>query len=63
MINKPSLLPEIILGCRAFGIAPVAIQPVGSPLKPAELIILHGRKGSREGLKILPQAEAESLIK
>ncbi len=63
IINKPSSLPQIILGCRAFGINPVAIQPVGSPEKPAELIILRGRKGSREGLAILPQTEAESLIR
>ena len=63
IINKPALLSEILLGCRASGINPVAIQPVGSPGKPAELIVLHGRKGSREELKILPQAEAESLIR
>ncbi len=63
IINKPSLLAEILLGCRAFGINPVAIQPVGSPDKPAELILLHGRKGSREDLKIPPQSEPEPLIR
>ena len=63
IINRPSSLAEIMLGCRAFGINPVAIQPVGSPGKPAELIVLHGRKGSREELRILPQTEAESLIR
>ena len=63
IINKPSSLAEIMLGCRAFGINPVTIQPVGSPEKPAELLILMGKKGSREGLAILPQAEAESLIR
>jgi len=63
MINRPSSLPEILLGCRALGINPATIQPVGSPGKPAELIVLHGRKGSREELKILPQTEAESLIR
>ena len=63
IINRPSSLAEILLGCRAFGINPVAIQPVGSPGKSAELIILQGRKGSREELKIHPQAEAESLIR
>ena len=63
IINRPSSLAEIILGCRAFGINPVAIQPVGSPDKPAELILLHGRKGSGEDLKILPQSEPEPLIR
>ncbi len=63
IINRPSSLPEIMLGCRASGINPVEIQPVGSPGKPAELIIIKGRKGSREELSILPQAEAESLIR
>ncbi|MEN8209183.1 MAG: methyltransferase [Candidatus Fermentibacteria bacterium] len=63
IINRPSLLPEIILGCRAFGINPVVVQPVGSPDIPAELIILKGRKGSREELSILPRAEADSLIR
>lgn len=57
MINRPSLLPEMLLGCRAFGINPVEVQPVGSEGKPAERIILKGRKGSREELKILPQTE------
>ncbi len=63
IINRPSSLAEIMLGCRALGIKPVAIQPVGSPEKRAELIILLGRKGSSEELKILPQTEAESLIR
>jgi tRNA1Val (adenine37-N6)-methyltransferase len=63
IINRPSSLAEILLGCRAFGINPVAIQPIGSPDKPAELILLHGRKGSSEELNVLPQTEAESLIK
>ncbi|NOQ22083.1 MAG: methyltransferase [Candidatus Aegiribacteria sp.] len=63
IINRPSSLPDIMLGCRASGINPVAIQPVGSPEKPAELIILKGKKGSREDLRILPQTEAESLIR
>ena len=63
IINRPSSLAEILLGCRAFGINPVALQPVGSPDKPAELILLHGRKGSGEDLKILPQSEPEPLIR
>ena len=63
MINKPSLLAEIMLGCRAFGINPVAIQPVGSKNKPAELIVFHGRKGSGEDLRIFPQSEPEPLIR
>ncbi len=63
IINRPSSLPAILPGCRAFGINPIALQPVGSPDKPAELIVFHGRKGSREELKILPQTEAESLIR
>ncbi|MCK4806239.1 MAG: methyltransferase [Candidatus Aegiribacteria sp.] len=63
IINRPSSLPEIMLGCRTSGINPVEIQPVGSPEKPAERIILQGRKGSREELRILPQEEAESLIR
>ena len=63
IINRPSSLAEILLGCRAFGINPIAIQPVGSPDKPAELILLHGRKGSSEDLKILPQSEPEPLIR
>lgn len=63
IINKPASLPEIMLGCRAFGINPTTIQPVGSAGKPAELIVLHGRKSSREELRILPQAEAESLTR
>ena len=57
IINKAFLLPEILLGCRAFGINPVEVQPVGSEGKPAERIILKGRKGSHEDLKILPQIE------
>jgi len=63
MINRPSSLPVILLGCRALGINPVALQPVGSPDKPAELILFHGRKGSSEDLKILPQSEPEPLIR
>jgi len=63
MISRPSLLPSILPGCRAFGINPVALQPVGSPDKPAELILFHGRKGSGEDLKILPQSEPELLIR
>ncbi len=63
MINRPSSLPSIMLGCRAFGINPVSIQPVGSSEKPAELILFHGRKGSSEDLKILPQSESELLIR
>jgi tRNA1(Val) A37 N6-methylase TrmN6 len=55
IVNKPSLLPEILLGCRAFGINPVEVQPIGSDGEPAERIILKGRKGSCEELKILPQ--------
>lgn len=57
IINKASLLPEILLGCRAFGINPVEVQPVGSAGKPAERIILKSRKGSHEELKILPRTE------
>ena len=57
IVNKPSLLPEILLGCRAFGINPVEVQPIGSDGEPAERIILKGRKGSCEELKILPQIE------
>ncbi len=63
IVNRPSSLPDIMLGCRAFGINPVEIQPAGSPEKPAELIIFRGRMGSREGLRILPQSEAEDLIR
>lgn len=63
MINRPSSLPAIMLGCRALGINPATIQPVGSPEKPAELILFHGRKGSGEDLKILPQTEPELLIR
>ncbi len=63
IINKPSALPAIMLGCRASGINPVEIQPVGSPGKPAELIILQGIKDSRKELRILPQAEAFTLIR
>lgn len=63
IINRPSSLPDIMLGCRAFGVNPVEIQPVGSAEKPAELIILQGRKDYRGGLSILPQAEAADLIR
>lgn len=63
IINRPSSLPEIMLGCRVSGINPVTIQPVGSAEKPAEIIILQGKKGSREELRIFPQAEAETLIR
>ncbi|MCD4700519.1 MAG: hypothetical protein K8S24_01550, partial [Candidatus Aegiribacteria sp.] len=63
IINRPSSLPDIMLGCRASGINPATIQPVGSAGKPAELIILHGIKNSRKELRIFPQAEAESLIR
>jgi len=63
IINRPSSLAEILLGCRASGINPASIQPVGSAGKPAELIILQGRKNIREELRILPQTEAESLIR
>jgi len=54
IINKPSSLPEILLGCRAFGINPEEIQPIGLVEKPAERIILRGRKGSGKPLSILP---------
>lgn len=63
IINKPSLLPEIMLGCRAFGINPLEIQPVGPPGRPAERIILKGKKDSRAGLEILPRTEASELLK
>ena len=63
MINRPALLPKMILGCQSAGIAPEILQPVGPAGKPAGHIILHGRKDSSAALKILPQIESEQLIK
>jgi tRNA1(Val) A37 N6-methylase TrmN6 len=63
MINRPALLPKMILGCQSAGIAPEILQPVGSEGKPAGHIILHGRKDSSAVLKILPQIESEQLIR
>ncbi len=62
MINRPALLPKMILGCQSSGIAPELLQPVGPAGKPAGHIILHGRKDSSAALKILPQMESEQLI-
>ena len=63
MINRPALLPKMILGCKSAGIAPEILQPVGPAGKPAGHIILHGRKDSSAALKILPQMESEQLIR
>ena len=63
MINRPALLPRMILGCQSAGITPEILQPVGPAGKPAGHIILHGRKDSSAVLKILPQMESEQLIK
>ncbi len=63
IINRPFRLPDIILGCRASSINPIEIQPVGLPGEAAELIILKGRKGSRQNLRILPQLGARDLIR
>ena len=63
IVNRPAMLPEILLGCRAFGVNIVEIQPIGSLGKPAEHIILNGRKGSGEELSILPQVEAGDYLR
>lgn len=63
MINRPALLPKMILGCQSAGIAPEILQPVGPAGKPAVHIILHGRKDSSAVLKILPQMESEQMIR
>ncbi len=62
MVHKPSSLPEIMLGCRAFGINPLEIQPVGSSGRPAERIILRGKKDSNADLEILPRREASEFL-
>lgn len=62
MINRPALLPNMILGCKSSGINPEMLQPVGLTGKPAAHILLHGRKGSSSALKILPQMDSEQLI-
>jgi len=63
IVNRPVMLPEIMLGCRAFGVNILEIQPIGSLGKPAEQIILRGRKGSGEDLRILPQVEVGDYLR
>jgi tRNA1(Val) A37 N6-methylase TrmN6 len=62
-VNVPSSLPDILLGCRASGIHPFEIQPVGETNKPAERILLKGIKGSGAALSVLPQKQVEDLIR
>lgn len=62
MINRPALLPKMILGYQSAGITPDMLQPIGLQGKPATHIILHGRKGSSSGMRILPQVESEELL-
>lgn len=62
MINRPALLPKMILGCQSYGITPEILQPVGPGGRPAGHIVLHGRKDSSSALKILPQMDSEALI-
>ncbi len=62
MINRPALLPNMILGCQSSGINPETLQPVGPEGIPAGHILLYGRKDSSSSFKILPQMDSEQLI-
>ena len=62
MVNRPENLTKMLLGFLASEMAPVLLQPVGDPDRPAELILLSGLKGSSRDLSILPQREAGSIL-
>lgn len=62
IVEKPSALPSLLLGCGAFGIAPVELHPVGTPGSPARRIVLRGVKDSRGEFVIHPQRTAEEII-
>ncbi|GEM_PF-1194726 len=62
MINRPSVLPEMLLGFRASGLCAEIIQPVGMPACDARHIILTGRKGGRAAFRLSAQRTPESIL-
>lgn len=62
MVVPPSRFTDALLGCRAFGLGPVAVQPVGAAGRPAELTVILSQKGSASELEILPQMEPRKLL-
>jgi len=62
MINRPSMLPEMLLGFRASGFCAEIIQPVGMTDCDARHIILTGRKGGSAALHLPAQRTPESIL-
>jgi tRNA1(Val) A37 N6-methylase TrmN6 len=62
MINLPSALPCILLGCETWSLNPVELQPVGPEGRPAARIVLRAVKGGGENLTIRPQLTADELL-
>lgn len=62
MVVPPRRLTDALLGCRAFGLSPVTVQPVGAAGRPAELTVIVSKKGSASELEILPQMEPRKLL-
>ena len=61
-VVPPCRMADVLLGCRAFGLNPVAVQPVGNTDRPAELVVIVSKKGSASKLEILPQIEPCKLL-
>ncbi len=61
IVGRPCMLPEILLGCSAWGLGPVRLQPVGQPDRPAVHILLSCAKGSGAGLIIETQRGSKEL--
>ncbi|MBD3277419.1 MAG: methyltransferase [Candidatus Aegiribacteria sp.] len=62
MVVPPRRFADALLSCRAFGLSPASVQPVGEPDCPAELTVIVSKKGSTSKLEILPQTEPGKLL-
>ena len=62
IVNIPASLPWILLGCIAWDLTPLELQPVGPPGLPSKRILLRAEKGSGGDLVIKHQLTALELI-
>jgi tRNA1(Val) A37 N6-methylase TrmN6 len=62
LVGRPAMLPDILMGCSAWGLSPILLQPVGPRGHRAIHILLSCRKGSGSELVIGPQRSADELI-
>ncbi len=62
MINLPSALTWMLLGCETWGLNPVELQPVGPAGRPAVRILLRAVKGGGEDLMIRTQSTCDELL-